>query len=147
MFFLKLFFRDEGHLYANCLFYILTINPKCHPFQFFNRGIRMYIPILTGVPHGRRSFWDCSHIFLKNVLFEVLFPRWKSPVRQFLLGILTIAPKWHLFSVLCSWHTYVHSHPKRDSKWTHKSPKKKCSFAEKNFFFKFIFWNEGHGNC
>ena len=97
MFFLKLFFRDEGHLYANCLFYILTINPKCNPFQFFNRGIRMYIPILTGVLHGRRSFWDSSHIFLKNVLFEALFPRWKSPVRQFLLGILTIDPKFIFF--------------------------------------------------
>ena len=86
MFFLKLLFRDEGHLYANCLFYIPAIYPKCHLFQFYSRGISMYIPILTWVLYGRRSFWDSSHIFLKNILFEALFPRWRSPVCKVFVG-------------------------------------------------------------
>ena len=77
MFFLKLLFRDEGHLYANCLFYISTIHPKCHLFQFFSRSIRMYIPILTGIENGRTSLRKNSFILLKNVLFEVLLTRWK----------------------------------------------------------------------
>ena len=75
MFFLKLLFRDEGQLYANFLFYIRTVYPKCHFFQFFSRGIRMDIPIVTAGLHGRRGFCDNSHIFLKNVLFESLFVR------------------------------------------------------------------------
>ena len=49
MFFLKVLFRDESHLYPNCLFSIPAIYPKCDRFQFFSRGIRIYIPILTRV--------------------------------------------------------------------------------------------------
>ena len=54
-FFLKLCFRDEGPLYAIFLFDTFTIYPKCHLFQFFSRGIRMHIPMLTGVQNEPES--------------------------------------------------------------------------------------------
>ena len=41
MFFLKLPFCDEGHLYVNCLFYILTIYPKHLLFQLLSGGFEM----------------------------------------------------------------------------------------------------------
>ena len=69
-----LYFHDEGHLYAKCLFNILTIYPKHHRFHFFSRGIRMYIPILTGVQNGRISRLKGNVFLLKNVLFEASFP-------------------------------------------------------------------------
>ena len=74
MFFLKLLLRDEGHLYANCLFYIPAIYPNCHSFHFFSRGIRMHIPILTGVQNEPKSHRNDSVFLLKNVLFEAFFP-------------------------------------------------------------------------
>ena len=49
MFFLMFIFRDENRLYANCLFHILIFYRKCLLFQFFSHGIRIHIPILTGV--------------------------------------------------------------------------------------------------
>ena len=67
-------FRDKGHLYANCLFSVPNIYPKCHRFHLFNRGIDMYIPILTGVENGRTSRLKDSVFLLKNSLFEVSFP-------------------------------------------------------------------------
>ena len=67
--FLRLYFRDEGHLYAKCLFNILTIYPKCHRFHLFSRGIRMYIPILTGVQNGRISRLNDSVFLLKKCSF------------------------------------------------------------------------------
>ena len=66
MFFLKLLFHDEGHLYASCLFYIPTICPKWYLFQFFSRGIRMYIPILTGAQNGRTSLQKNQSYFSKK---------------------------------------------------------------------------------
>ena len=73
-FFLRLYFRDEGHLHAKCLFDILAIYPKCHRFHYFSRGIRMYIPVLTGVQNGRKSHLKDSVFLLKNVLFVASFP-------------------------------------------------------------------------
>ena len=73
MFFLKLLFREEGHLYGQCLFHIPTIYLKCLLFQFFSRGIRMHIPILTGVQNGHISRLKDSVFFAKNVLFEACF--------------------------------------------------------------------------
>ena len=64
--FLKLLFRDEGHLYANCLFCMPTIYPKFHSFHFFSRGMRMYVPILTGAQTGRISRRKNSHVLLKT---------------------------------------------------------------------------------
>ena len=45
---LKLNSLQEGHLYANRLFHCL----KRLPFQFVSCGIRMQIPIVTGVESG-----------------------------------------------------------------------------------------------
>ena len=50
---LMLKLHDEGHLYSNLLFYILTIYRKCLLFQFLGAGIHMPIPILTDVQNGR----------------------------------------------------------------------------------------------
>ena len=50
--FFWLSFRDQGDLYANFLFDVSTIYPKCYLFQFFSRGIRMYFFILTEVKNG-----------------------------------------------------------------------------------------------
>ena len=83
-FFLLLYFRDEGHLCAKCLFDILTTYPKCHRFNFFSRGIHMYISILTGVQNGRISRLKDSVFLAKNVLFEASFPWWRSLVCQLL---------------------------------------------------------------
>ena len=47
---LKLNVQEEGHVYANCLLYILTIYRKWFPFQFLGGNIRMQIPILARVP-------------------------------------------------------------------------------------------------
>ena len=74
MLFLRFYFPDEGHLYAKCLFDILTIYPKCHRFHFFSCGIRVYIPILTGVQNGQISRLKDSVFLLKNILFEASFP-------------------------------------------------------------------------
>ena len=82
MFLFKPFYAEEGHLYANCLFYILTIYAKCLLFQFLSGGTLMHIAIFTGVQNGYTSLWKKNQILLKNVLFEALFPRWRSPVCQ-----------------------------------------------------------------
>ena len=52
---LRLNFERKGHLYANCLFYILDICCKSRLFQLLPCGIRMYIAILTGVGKGHIS--------------------------------------------------------------------------------------------
>ena len=58
--FLKLLFHNEGHLYANFLFYILTIYRKYFLFQFLCCAIRRHIPILTGFQNQCRSHQtDC----------------------------------------------------------------------------------------
>ena len=52
---MKLILEDEGHLYGNFLFHILSIYCKFPLFQFLSRGIDMHIPILTGVQNERIS--------------------------------------------------------------------------------------------
>ena len=47
MLFLKLFFQDESHLYANYLSYVLTIYSKCFTFQFLSRNKRVHIYNIT----------------------------------------------------------------------------------------------------
>ena len=73
MYFLKLLFHDEGRLYANCSFDILTIYRKCYRFYFFIRGIRMYISILTEVPNGHISGLKDNAFLLRIVPFEASF--------------------------------------------------------------------------
>ena len=98
MFSFEAYFQDPRHLYANHLFYILSVyciafifyaissllNVNLFLFQFLSHGILMHIPILTGVQIGRISRWKNS-LLLKNILFKVYFPRWRSLVCQLLL--------------------------------------------------------------
>ena len=72
-FFLRLYFRDESHLYPKCLFDILTIYPKCYRFGFFSCGIGIYIPILTGVQNGHISRLKDSGFFAKKCPFWASF--------------------------------------------------------------------------
>ena len=72
LFFRRFFFRDEGDLYANSLFDVLTIYPKCYLMQFFSRGIRKHIPILTGFQNGqmnlrKKSCFAKKYFFLKCI--------------------------------------------------------------------------------
>ena len=97
MVYLKLYLWDEGHLYINCSFYLPTTYPKCHLFQFLSRSIPMHIPIPTGVQIGHTVHQKDCFFLLKNVLFAVLFPWWRSFVCQCLFNILTIYPKCHCF--------------------------------------------------
>ena len=73
-FFLRLYFQDEGHLFAKFLFNILTIYLKRHLFQFFSRGITMHIPILTEVQNERECHRKGKVFLLKSVVFEASFP-------------------------------------------------------------------------
>ena len=52
---LRPIFQDDGHFYANCLFYILSFCLNCLIFQFLNRDIGTQIAILTGIENGRIS--------------------------------------------------------------------------------------------
>ena len=52
MFFFRLYFREEGHLYSKCLFDILTIYHKFYILHFFSRGIRIQISTLTKLQNG-----------------------------------------------------------------------------------------------
>ena len=140
MFFLKLFFHHEGHFYVNCLFYIPTIYLKYLLFQFFSYGIRMHISILTGVENGHISRLKESVFLPKNVLFEASFRWWRSLLCQLLNLYSNYLSSKPSFSVLQSWHTYVHSHPNRGSKWTYKSPKKQSSVKKKVFSAAFFPW-------
>ena len=84
---LKLIFQDEGHLYGNCLFYILSIYYKFLLFfQFLSSSIRMHIPILTGVQNERISknakityvlsigvFEVASNCFFRNITKKKFF--------------------------------------------------------------------------
>ena len=94
MFFLKLLLLDEGHLHANCLFYILTIYPKCHPFQFFSCGIRMHIPILTGVQNGHISRLKDSVFLAKKCSFWSFFSLMKvtcMPIACFIFRLFILS--------------------------------------------------------
>ena len=71
LFLLKVHFQDGGQLYAHCLFYILIIWRKFLPFYFLNRGIGIYIPILTGIQNGYLTTWKIGDIFRKNIVLQV----------------------------------------------------------------------------
>ena len=96
---MNLNYQDEGHLYANCLLYVLTIYPKYLLLQFLTCGIRMHIPILTGVQNGDIS-WKKSHILLKTFRFENWFLRWSTIYVNFLFYILTIFRIFDYFQFL-----------------------------------------------
>ena len=64
---LNLNFQDEGHYFANCLFYIPIVSRKCFSFQFLTRDILMYT---SGVEYGRFYSSKIGDIFVKNNHFE-----------------------------------------------------------------------------
>ena len=101
MFFLKLYFRDEGHLYSKCLFDILTIYRKFHILHFFSRGIRMQISILTKVQNGWISLRKESVLWLKMFPLRVLFRNEGHLYANCLFYILSIYRKCFLFQFLC----------------------------------------------
>ena len=75
MFFLRLYFREESHLYPKCFFDILTIYPKWHLFYFFSRDMCIYIPILAGLQNGhisrlKESVFFCEKMFFFKLLFR-----------------------------------------------------------------------------
>ena len=67
--FLKLIFRDEGQLYANCLFHLLTFYRQGLRFQFLNDGLHMHIFILAGVQNQRISSQKTVIFCLKMFIF------------------------------------------------------------------------------
>ena len=81
-------FHDEGHLYSNCLFYILTIYHKCLRFQFLGSLICMQIPFLTEIQNGRIICEENGRILIKECLVLSLLLEVKSLVCQ-LFYILT----------------------------------------------------------
>ena len=90
---LKLNFKDEGHVDANFLIYILTIYREFLRFQFFSRVIRMHTLTLTVVQNTPISLWKNSHILLKQILFSKhFFSRSISNVCQFFVLYFLVLP-------------------------------------------------------
>ena len=58
----RLNFQDEGKLYANCLYYILSFYVTCILFQFLGCGIGTHISILKGVQNGWIYTWKAMII-------------------------------------------------------------------------------------
>ena len=98
----KLNFQHDGSLYASCLIYILTIYRECLRFQFFSRGVRTQIPILTVVLNAPISRRKNSHILLKNVVFIVFFQVEGHLHVDYLFYILAIYCKCFTFQFLSS---------------------------------------------
>ena len=97
--FLRLYFWDEGHLYANFLFDILTFHLKCRLFQFFSCSIRMHIiPILTEVQKERKNYQKESDFLLKMFFVKLLFHDEGHLYVNCLIYILTIYRKCLFFS-------------------------------------------------
>ena len=116
-FFLRVYFQDEGLLYAKFLLGILTIGPKCHLFQFFIRDIRMYIPILRGIQNGRINLRKNSVILLKIFFFKFIF--WNEGHGNCCVYSLTIYFKCLLFKLLGRNMCYAHSHYNESLNWVH----------------------------
>ena len=93
--------------------------------------------------HNRCSKWmykspKNSPVLLKNLLFEALFPWWRSFVFQMLIryfGYLSSIPYSSFFK---SWHTYTNFHSNKSSKWMLKSSKRECSFAKKCSLWRYF---------
>ena len=98
---LKCNFEDAGHFSADCFFFILAIYHKCFLFQFLGCGIRMQIPILTGVHKGCISSWKYDYISHKNVLLmKTNFQHEGRLYVNFLCYILSCCFKCLLFEFL-----------------------------------------------
>ena len=78
--------RNEGHLDANCLFYILTLYLKCLIFRLLSCDIPMHNFILTGVHNGHINRRKTNYILLRKCIFSARFSRWRSLVCQLLIS-------------------------------------------------------------
>ena len=90
---LKLNFQDEGHLYANWMFYILTIYCKSFLFQSLGCGLRMHIPILTEVQNGRILCQKKVVFWWTKVSFWCLFSEIKGTcmaIAYFIFWVFTV---------------------------------------------------------
>ena len=65
---LKLNLQDEGHLHANCLFYILYFCFKYFIFQLFSCCIRMHVLILPEVQKKKKVFIICKDMYFWNLI-------------------------------------------------------------------------------
>ena len=78
--FFEAFFQDEDHLYANCLFYNLTIYLQYFFFSVF-KSWDTYAH-----SHPNRGSKKTHHYMAKHhSYFEAYFPRWRSLVYQLLV--------------------------------------------------------------
>ena len=132
--FLRLYFRDEGHLYAKSLFDNLTIFSKCHLFQSL---VVAYECLFL----SWREFKSDKSVAEKMLLicykcsFWSWICRWKvtwMQIHSFIFSFFNVKP---FFLVLKLWHTYIYSHPNKGSKWSHMSLKK-CSYFDKKCAFE-----------
>ena len=106
---LKLNFKHEGHLFLNCLFYIMTIFGKYLSIQFSGCGIRIQILIRTEAQNWRLICQKGALTLIKKFLFVLmlisqdeghLYDHCFLIFRIFILNAF-------LFS------SYAHSHPNR----------------------------------
>ena len=102
-------------------------------FQLLSRGLRMHIPIITGVQNAPTSLWN-SHILLKSFFLRLCFRDEGRLNAKFLFDIFTIYPQCHLFHFLSRgtrMHipilTGVQNEPERHIKDMLKNAEK-CSF-------------------
>ena len=95
---MKLTFRDEGHLYVNCLFYILIIYRKCLLFQLLGCGIR---------PKGRISGCKTGDTLLGNVLLKFNSQNGGYLCAKCLFYILTVFREYLFFSSLVVAYIYT----------------------------------------
>ena len=77
-------------------YFILSLLSLYIFFQLLNRGLRMHIPIITGVQNAPTSLWN-SHILLKPFFLRLCFRHKGRLNAKFLFDIFTIYPKCHLF--------------------------------------------------
>ena len=103
---MKLNFWDEGHLHADCLFYILTNSCKCLLFQFLRCDTLIQISTLAG--GSKRTYYRLTNSpnLLKKVL--KLTSQYESHLHSnFLLYFLTTYHKCPRFQLLgCGIHVY-----------------------------------------
>ena len=87
MFLLKLDIQDEGHLHANCLFYILFMYSMCLLFHFLSHGIIMHISILTGLQNGDIISWKNGHIWQNSHFYKL---NWQGEGQFYTSGFVNI---------------------------------------------------------
>ena len=140
---MKLNFQCEGHLYATCLFYILSLCPKCLLSQFLSRGIRMHISFLTGLQKGHISGLKNSHILRKKLLLKLNFQCEGHLDAYFLIYILTFYYECVLFQ-LFSCGIRMHISILTGVQKGHTSRYKNSHNLLKNVLLKLNLQDEGH---